>query len=105
MRRRMAIDGTQEKDFSTAKLDGEHKPNLSKRNVKKKSVQRLSAKHRAEKTHRVKLSSSLRQRRKSIEADICGPISALGQKQIFRSAIAMSTLPPKADIRQCRHVR
>ena len=48
------------------------KPNLSKRDVKKKSVQRLSAKHRAEKTDRVKLSSSLRQKRKLIEADICG---------------------------------
>ena len=34
-----------EKDFSIAKLDGERKPNLSERDVKKKSVQRLSAKH------------------------------------------------------------
>jgi hypothetical protein len=27
-------------------------------------------------------------------------MSALGQKQTFRSAIAMSALPPKADIEQ-----
>jgi hypothetical protein len=27
-------------------------------------------------------------------------MSALGQKQTFRSAIAMSALPPKADIRE-----
>jgi hypothetical protein len=32
--------------------------------------------------------------------------SALGQKQTFRSAIAMSALPPTADIREhVRHVR
>jgi len=30
-------------------------------------------------------------------------MSALGQEQIFRSAVAMSALPPKADIRQ-RHL-
>ena len=29
-------------------------------------------------------------------------MSALGQKQTFRSAIAMSALPPKADIRWLR---
>jgi hypothetical protein len=28
-------------------------------------------------------------------------MSALGQKQTFRTAIAMSALPPKADIPSC----
>jgi hypothetical protein len=47
----MAIDGH-------ARLGGERKPNFSKRDVKKKSVQRLNAKPKAEKTNRVRLSSS-----------------------------------------------
>ena len=54
--------------FFYSELDGEHEPNLSKRDVKKKSVRKLSEKHGAGKTHHVKLSSSLRQRRKSIKA-------------------------------------
>ena len=34
------------------------------------------------------------------------PMSALGHKRTFRSAIAMSALPPKADITEhCGHVR
>ena len=32
-------------------------------------------------------------------------MSALGQKRISHAGPRMSALPPKADIRQCRHVR
>src|SRR5262249_30530602 len=45
------------------------------------------------------------QDRRSIALGKGLPMSALGQKRTFRIALAMSALPPKADIRQCWHVR
>src|SRR5262249_14189517 len=40
------------------------------------------------------------ERKQNITLQRVLPKSALGQKQTFRSAIAMSALPPKADIRR-----
>jgi len=38
----------------------------------------------------------------AVEADLGQSMSALGQKQTFRSAIVMSALPPKADIERAK---
>jgi hypothetical protein len=48
------------------------------------------------------ITAGIYDQRNGVQGAVCTAMSALGQKQIWRRPIAMSALPPKADIAKRR---